>query len=98
MAADEHRERSACGEIALNEALERVALLLDLDLLLHRVDRRRNAGIEARLRDAADDFGVLEVLPRGDDPIADHSSWKYVEVAVPSVFIATSAACASRDS
>ena len=48
-----------------------VALLLDLDLLLKRVDRHRNARVDTRLRDAADDLGVLEVLPRGDDAVAD---------------------------
>ena len=44
---------------------------LDLDLLLKRVDRHRNARVDTRLRNAPNDLGVLEVLPRGDDAVAD---------------------------
>ena len=50
VAADQNRQRRAGGEIALDEALQRGALLLDLDLLLQRVDRHRDARVDTRLR------------------------------------------------
>ena len=98
VAADEHRERGARGEIALNEALQRVALLLDLDLLLQRVDRTETPASRraCAMRPMTSAFSRFCRAATIRSRIS--RSWKNVEVAVPSVFIATSAACASRDS
>src|SRR6185503_13953323 len=64
VSADENGKRRARRQVGLNEAQQCRALLLDLDLLLKRVDRHRDARVDARLRDATDDLGVLQVLAR----------------------------------
>ena len=74
--AQQQGERGANLEILLNLARQRIANVLDVDLLIEKIDRDLDTGIDTGLGETENLLGVNEVLAGGLDLVADEKQLK----------------------